>query len=584
LKFRQILILFLFVLTVLFFLLTQSGCARNRQQVREASHPTEMSSFLYSAGTILYNEYQFDKAEVIYRLARRYDPNSPDIRRAIFNSIYFRVESNQVPLSYFEGFADSLLTEGTMDKEMLELTYNLYARHEEYAKARKILNLYLKQYESARAYSSLYFLEKQAGSKLRPELLDKAYKLADDEDTDFLNGLGMLYLDVDSTKAEAVWQKSFRINPSTQAADYLWDFYAARNDSDGLKQIFNSFTLPDDKPRMLELLTQTLAKANYNSVLAVKDLILATDDSELLMKLLQASWYADDSTVFEHCLSLLQTRDLDYLDSQLVSFFAALGDLRQNDLPSALSQVAKLDGLELLNEFLTIYRADFLHRSKEDNEQALKDYKKQLQAMLKPATDKQLAWQVKNYLKAAVDGLTVDNLVEVEDEQAYFCATYFYDEYRRTYDTYLWLARYYQKTNSLINLRALLREAINQFPEDSSLLNWLGYSYVEQGINLGEAEVLIQRALQLSPDNPYYLDSLAWLYFLKDDYVTAWQYMELPSRLDNLPSEMALHAAKILIGLERYQDSIPYLQMTIKSNDDPDAVAEALDLIERLTP
>lgn len=55
-------------------------------------------------------------------------------------------------------------------------------------------------------------------------------------------------------------------------------------------------------------------------------------------------------------------------------------------------------------------------------------------------------------------------------------------------------------------LEALIKDA----PKHAQALNYLGYSWAERGQRLAEAETLIRRALEVDPDNHYYLDSLGW--------------------------------------------------------------------------
>ncbi len=55
-------------------------------------------------------------------------------------------------------------------------------------------------------------------------------------------------------------------------------------------------------------------------------------------------------------------------------------------------------------------------------------------------------------------------------------------------------------------------------PENIEALNFLGYLYAEQGVQLDEAEKLIRRALKQRPDNGYYLDSLAWVHYQRAEY------------------------------------------------------------------
>jgi len=55
-------------------------------------------------------------------------------------------------------------------------------------------------------------------------------------------------------------------------------------------------------------------------------------------------------------------------------------------------------------------------------------------------------------------------------------------------------------------------------PGNIEALNFLGYLYAEQGVQLDEAEKLIRRALKQRPDNGYYLDSLAWVHYQRAEY------------------------------------------------------------------
>lgn len=50
-------------------------------------------------------------------------------------------------------------------------------------------------------------------------------------------------------------------------------------------------------------------------------------------------------------------------------------------------------------------------------------------------------------------------------------------------------------------------------PDHADALNYIGYTYADQGIRLDEAEAMIQKAMVLKPDNGYIIDSLGWVYF-----------------------------------------------------------------------
>ncbi len=58
-----------------------------------------------------------------------------------------------------------------------------------------------------------------------------------------------------------------------------------------------------------------------------------------------------------------------------------------------------------------------------------------------------------------------------------------------------------------------IQKVMTLTPDDPEAANFLGYLYADHNIHLDQAEPLIQKALAADPQNPAYLDSLAWLRF-----------------------------------------------------------------------
>jgi tetratricopeptide (TPR) repeat protein len=77
-----------------------------------------------------------------------------------------------------------------------------------------------------------------------------------------------------------------------------------------------------------------------------------------------------------------------------------------------------------------------------------------------------------------------------------------------------------------------MREVIDRDPENSSAFNYLGYLFAEKGENLDEAEKLISRALELKPNDGFYLDSLGWVHFQKGEYDKAQPLLEKAAKLE----------------------------------------------------
>jgi tetratricopeptide (TPR) repeat protein len=71
-----------------------------------------------------------------------------------------------------------------------------------------------------------------------------------------------------------------------------------------------------------------------------------------------------------------------------------------------------------------------------------------------------------------------------------------------------------------------LKKALELFPEQPHVLNYLGYSWIDQGVNLDQGMDMIKRAVQQRPDDGYIVDSLGWAYYRIGNYEEATKQLE----------------------------------------------------------
>lgn len=71
-----------------------------------------------------------------------------------------------------------------------------------------------------------------------------------------------------------------------------------------------------------------------------------------------------------------------------------------------------------------------------------------------------------------------------------------------------------------------LQKALELYPDQPAVLNYLGYSWVEQGINLDKAIKMIRRAVELQPNDGYIVDSLGWAQYKLGHYQEASDALE----------------------------------------------------------
>jgi tetratricopeptide (TPR) repeat protein len=71
-----------------------------------------------------------------------------------------------------------------------------------------------------------------------------------------------------------------------------------------------------------------------------------------------------------------------------------------------------------------------------------------------------------------------------------------------------------------------MRKALDLQPEQPHVLNYLGYSWIDQGINLDDAMKMIKRAVEQRPDDGYIVDSLGWAYYRIGNFEDAVKNLE----------------------------------------------------------
>ena len=92
--------------------------------------------------------------------------------------------------------------------------------------------------------------------------------------------------------------------------------------------------------------------------------------------------------------------------------------------------------------------------------------------------------------------------------------------------------------------------------DSPNVLNYLAYGWLERDIKIDESFVMLVDANNANPDSHYILDSLAWAYFKKKNYVKAAELME--EVIDMVPGEAISldHLGDIYLALNRKREAI----------------------------
>src|SRR3979411_1674106 len=98
-------------------------------------------------------------------------------------------------------------------------------------------------------------------------------------------------------------------------------------------------------------------------------------------------------------------------------------------------------------------------------------------------------------------------------------------------DKNTWVTYYYrgiceERSKQWSKAEADMRKALELQPEQPHVLNYLGYSWIDQGINLDEGMKIIKRAVDQRPDDGYIVDSLGWAFYRIGNYEDAVKNLE----------------------------------------------------------
>lgn len=100
-----------------------------------------------------------------------------------------------------------------------------------------------------------------------------------------------------------------------------------------------------------------------------------------------------------------------------------------------------------------------------------------------------------------------------------------------------------------------LKTALNLNPNDPTIMNYLGYSWIDRGINLQDGLSLIEDALRLAPDNGAITDSLGWAHYKLGNYERAVFYLERATALAPDVAEILDHLGDAYWQVGRFKEA-----------------------------
>ncbi len=130
----------------------------------------------------------------------------------------------------------------------------------------------------------------------------------------------------------------------------------------------------------------------------------------------------------------------------------------------------------------------------------------------------------------------------------------------------------YERTGRWPEAEADLLKALELEPEQPFVLNYLGYSWVDKGLNLDRAKAMLHRAVELKPDDGFIVDSLGWAYFRLGDDAKAVTYLERAVELEPGDPVINDHLGDAYWRVGRTREAKFQWQRALTFGPEPDAV------------
>lgn len=138
----------------------------------------------------------------------------------------------------------------------------------------------------------------------------------------------------------------------------------------------------------------------------------------------------------------------------------------------------------------------------------------------------------------------------------------------------------YERTKQWSKAEPDFKKALELDPEQGVVLNYLGYSWLDQNMNVPEAFELIKKAVRLRPNDGYIIDSLGWGYYIQKDYDQAVKFIERAVELRPEDPTLNDHLGDVYWHLGRKLEAKFQWDQALTLNPEPDDAAKIRKKLE----
>ena len=548
-------------------LLLLSACAGPQtipqRTIIDNSQPNIPSLYYYISASLQYYAGDYRTADNYYHLALEQDQQSYQIKKQILLNSAFAFLSKQQDTENTIRQFDQAREELVFDNDLLNAAYSVYSTANNEEGLAWVVSESILYYPSTLSYLRKFYLDYSKTKHGDEHLLELAYKYADSNSEDIISTAKMYAL-VNPQRAVALIKEAYALDPKPETDLLLSEItFQFLDNEDALKK-FRAYHYPEDKEQILSLLQMANRNRRFETVNALSSMLLETKDSSLIGELAFAAYLTERMDILQDISRFLLNKKPEPVADSKVAAFIFAEALFSEQLPSPEVYLDYLNSVQDLQDIILYAMLQRSFKAKTDFPKDTAGFTEEFVLAVEKRVPEKLFSQ---YLKIAT-------LTKSANDETYLQAraelsNYFLQKNLGATEDWAFLVQYYQNQGNEQEKIATLRKAINKFPDNPLFLNDLGYTLLDNPQEREEGGSLILRAVTLNPQNPYYQDSLAWYYFLTDDFTKAMEHLAIPLQMQDAPAEISYHIGMIFLANQKQDEAIKHFQAAMEDEQSP---------------
>ena len=136
-----------------------------------------------------------------------------------------------------------------------------------------------------------------------------------------------------------------------------------------------------------------------------------------------------------------------------------------------------------------------------------------------------------------------------------------------------------ERTKQWPRAEADMKKALELSPEQPYVLNYLGYSWIDQGLNLDAGMKMLKRATELRPDDGAITDSVGWAYYRLGQYDKAVEWLERASEQKGDDATVVEHLGDAYWHVGRFREARFQWNRALGQKAEKDRIPALLDKV-----